>query len=296
MQVMQQMAQMMQQAQAAGPGAVTGPPAAAQINVWEDDPFSEENPTLDPRLAPTIAVAVPVNNHPLLQTRIVDPAVAPGRFAPGTAEFRFWVASEALARGINYWAPLLPAGTRWTTLNSPMPIGLVHGVRLNAFYRRDLGLRFFQQVVRGITVSSAESADVVCHELGHAILDAIRPQLFNAASLEAAAFHESFGDMSAILCRLQLPSLRQKVLSETGGRLNTNSRLSRVAEQLGWGIRQRLPDGRGPRQPEERGESVLLPGPGRRSRRRPRRPRSRPGPIPSPGSSPAPSWTAWPGC
>jgi hypothetical protein len=54
---------------------------------------------------------------------------------------------------------------------------------------------------------------------------------------EVAAFHESFGDMSAILTSLQLPSLRQAVLAETGGKLYRTSRLSRVAEQLGWALR-----------------------------------------------------------
>ena len=82
---------------------------------------------------------------------------------------------------------------------------------------------------------------MVCHELGHGILDAVRPELFNAASAETAAFHEAFGDMSAILSALQFPSLRQKVLDETGGKLNVNSRLSRLAEQLGWAIRQISP-------------------------------------------------------
>src|SRR5262249_13100445 len=88
---------------------------------------------------------------------------------------------------------------------------------------------------------SGESPDVVCHELGHAILDALKPQLFDAASTEVAAFHEAFGDMSAILSALQLPTERQKVLTETQGRLNVTSRLSRLAEQLGWGIRQLRP-------------------------------------------------------
>src|SRR5262249_18388012 len=87
-------------------------------------------------------------------------------------------------------------------------------------------------------IYSGESPDVVCHELGHAVLDALKPQLFNAASLETSAFHEAFGDMSAILCALQLPVMRARVLAETGGRLNVNSRLSRLAEQLGWGLRQ----------------------------------------------------------
>jgi len=46
--------------------------------------------------------------------------------------------------------------------------------------------------------------------------------------------------MSAMLCALQLPSMRQDVVAQTGG-LYRSSRLSRVAEQLGWAIRQRQP-------------------------------------------------------
>jgi hypothetical protein len=53
----------------------------------------------------------------------------------------------------------------------------------------------------------------VCHELGHALLDSFKPQLFDAASIEVAAFHESFGDMSAILSALQLPGVREGVLA-----------------------------------------------------------------------------------
>ena len=75
-----------------------------------------------------------------------------------------------------------------------------------------------------------ESPDIVCHEMGHAILDAIKPQLWGAASHEAAAFHESFGDMSAILSALQLQSLRSAILRDTGGHLYQSSRLSRLAE------------------------------------------------------------------
>src|SRR5262249_56216236 len=93
----------------------------------------------------------------------------------------------------------------------------------------------------GGTVFSSESPEFVCHELGHAVLDSLKPQLFDAASIEVAAFHESFGDTSAILSALQLPSLREGVLAETGGVLHRASRLSRLAEQLGWGIRPAVP-------------------------------------------------------
>ena len=48
--------------------------------------------------------------------------------------------------------------------------------------------------------------------------------------------------MSAILVALQLPTLRAAVLTETGGDLTRSSRLSRLAEQLGWAIRQFSPD------------------------------------------------------
>jgi hypothetical protein len=47
--------------------------------------------------------------------------------------------------------------------------------------------------------------------------------------------------MSAILSALQLPSVREGILAETGGVLRRASRLSRLAEQLGWAIRQSVP-------------------------------------------------------
>jgi hypothetical protein len=47
--------------------------------------------------------------------------------------------------------------------------------------------------------------------------------------------------MSALLSALQLPSLREGVLAETGGVLGRSSRLSRLAEQLAWAIRQSVP-------------------------------------------------------
>jgi hypothetical protein len=176
-----------------------------------------------------------------LRTSISDPQPPAGRYNPGTQEFRYWVAAEALARGISFWGSLLPSGTTWSTTN-PMQVTLIDaGAQLNANYTRMFGLRFYRQKVLNFDICSCESPDVVCHELGHAVLDALRPQLFNAANTETAAFHESFGDMSAILCALQVPAMRKLVISETGGRLNINSRLSRLAEQLGWGLRQITP-------------------------------------------------------
>lgn len=211
------------------------------IVAWEDDPAGsvlEKQPPMNApvrRARPDLdAQGFPVG---------VDGPVPPARdYDVGTKEFRYWALADALARGAAYWSACVPAGTTWQPDNGPRLIAFPDdGVDLNAYYDRH-GLHFFHGTVRDVTVYSQESPDVVCHELGHAVLDAIKPQLWDATSIEVASFHESFGDCSAILSNLQVPSLRDEVLAETGGRLATASRLSRLAESLGWAIRQLLPD------------------------------------------------------
>jgi hypothetical protein len=169
-------------------------------------------------------------------------APQPQRYNPGTPEFRYWTAAEALRRVADFWAPLLPAGTAWhSTVGARLRVHLDAGQDLNAYYDR-AGLDFFHDSAGRLIVYSGESPDVVCHEFGHAVLDALRPQLWNAATAEAAAFHESFGDMSALLAALQLQSVRERVLFDTQNRLYRSSQLSRLAEQLGWAIRLTHPD------------------------------------------------------
>lgn len=230
--------QLVQSATAGAPPPAEG--AAVAINTW-DDPFSEATSTPNPPLAALHQVNFIANTNPRLRTNIVDPPLPAQPYPANTPGFRYWVAAEALASGINFWSGLMPAGTTWSTSN-PMRVILVDATPdLNARYRRSSGLHFYRRDVANRTVYSGESPDVVRHELGHAVLDALRPQFFNVADAEAAAFHESFGDMSAILCALQDETTRRTVITETQGRLNVNSRLSRLAEQLGWGIRQISP-------------------------------------------------------
>jgi hypothetical protein len=180
------------------------------INAWEDDPGAGAQPSG----GQVIQRPVPVLRDQPLSIRIVHPASAPEAkpHPPGTAEFRYWTAAEALRRGADFWRALLP-GISWE-VGSILPVDLDFGVDLNAFYDRE-GLKFFHGTGAGRTVFSGESPDVVCHELGHALLDSFKPQLFDAASIEVAAFHESFGDMSAILSALQLPSVREGVLANS---------------------------------------------------------------------------------
>jgi hypothetical protein len=206
------------------------------IAAWENDPGSAANPDGGNQ----IQVEVPSLTATSLPVKIENPATAPKPqvYSQGTANFRYWTAVEALSRCSGLWSPLLP-GVSWQ-VGKILPVDLDHGEDLNAFYDR-VGLRFFHETVAGRKVFSGESPDVVCHEQGHAVLDSIKPELWDAAFLEAAAFHESFGDMSAILSALQLQSMRKNVLGQTGSHLYRSSDLSRLAEQLGWAIRQGHP-------------------------------------------------------
>lgn len=213
-------------------------PAAAVAALTWDDPFSEQVATADPPLATPVLVTVDANANPRLQVAILGQAQPPGQHAPGTPAFRYWVTAEALARGIAFWSSVMPQATTWSTHN-PMRIDLLAGDDLNARYFRSAGLRFYRGRSGSTDVYTAESADIVCHELGHAILDALKPELFEQGQIEAAAFHEAFGDISAILCGLQLKSFRQVLLAETSGSIQVNSRLSRLGEQLGWAIRRK---------------------------------------------------------
>jgi hypothetical protein len=220
--------------------AVTSAVGALQVSVWENDPFSQAVPTDPPVLAtPILRPAPAFSPTDPLPIKISTPPPKPaGQFSPGTPEFRYWTAAEALRRAGDFWNKI--AGiTKWfRSVGKILPVILDAGVDFNAFYDRH-ELEFFHGSVAGFgTVFSGESPDIVCHELGHAILDTLRPALFNAGFIEAAAFHESFGDMSAILSALQLQAVRLHVLAETHGYLSQSSSLSRLAEQLGFAIRK----------------------------------------------------------
>lgn len=216
-------------------------PAPAMVAAWDDDPF-ETIPEGLPTTSTPVNRPQPDLGPPNLPVGVVGNGPPPDVYKDDTEDFRYWALAEALARGAGYWSGVLPGHITWQPDNgSRLMAVLDEGANLNAFYDRN-GLHFFHGTVRGITVYSGISADIVCHELGHAVLDAVKPQLFDTASIEVAAFHESFGDCSAILSNLQLDSLRAKVLAETDGRAFTASQLSRLAESLGWAIRQLIPD------------------------------------------------------
>ena len=123
---------------------------------------------------------------------------------------------------------------RWAMVDT-LEVNTMAGIDANAYYDRQ-GLKFFYFVHNDQTVYTALSSDIVSHELGHALLDAIRPDLFSAAAMEAWAFHESFGDVNAILCALEHDQVVDYALQQTGGDLRKSNIVSRIAEQFGLAL------------------------------------------------------------
>lgn len=126
--------------------------------------------------------------------------------------------------------------TRWAATNN-LVIQPMAGKDFNAYYDRR-ALKFFYNTdpKTGNMVYTWESPDVVCHELGHAILDSLRPDLWNMQSLEIAAFHEAFGDIVSMMTALSHPAVVKLVINQTGGNLSQSNVVSKLAEQLGEAI------------------------------------------------------------
>jgi len=197
----------------------------APILAWQDDPESDLKPEKRPGATLTLAP---------LPLQIEGAQPKPAVYALGTPNFRYWAGADALHRAKEYWRHHLPDGGAWHD-GGTLSVNLDAGDDLNAYYDRK-SLSFFRGTVNGRAIYTGESPDIVCHEFGHAVLDSLRPDLWDATLDEVAAFHESFGDISAIVCSLQLPAVRAAVLKETGGRLWHTSTVSRIAEQFGRAV------------------------------------------------------------
>lgn len=116
-----------------------------------------------------------------------------------------------------------------------LDINTLAGNDLNAYYDRR-GLKFFYFTVPNKTIFTADSSDIVSHELGHALLDAIRPDFWNVSSLETWSFHEAFGDICALVNSMQHNVMLNNMLSETSNDISRSNATSRLAEEMGIAI------------------------------------------------------------
>src|SRR5262249_26338654 len=107
------------------PGGKRAPaPPAGTVSAWEDDP------------ATGVKITRPVPNlskRPLAFA-FPKPAPRPAIYPPGTPEFRYWTAAEALRRGADFWAARVPL-SQWE-VGPVLKVILDEGLDLNAYYDR----------------------------------------------------------------------------------------------------------------------------------------------------------------
>jgi hypothetical protein len=165
---------------------------------------------------------------------ILSGTVPQGNFAPGTPQFLFWQSREAAIAAVEAWEASSGPHTKWQGNRSKIPLLPDAGVDLNAFYNR-ASFSFFHETLGAQTFFSGESTDVVAHEVGHGLVDSIRPTFFSVNFLEVAAFHEAAGDCVAILTALNDLATRQKLLAVTTTLMKRNF-VESTAEQLSRAI------------------------------------------------------------
>ena len=109
----------------------------------------------------------------------------------------------------------------------------------NAYYDRGTGALhffYFEGRTTGKPVFTCLSHDIVTHELGHAILDGLKPYYNEVTSAATAGFHEYFGDAIALTSALD----HRKVIVEVAGRqdgvLSPGNVLANIGQQFGQGL------------------------------------------------------------
>jgi len=135
-----------------------------------------------------------------------------------------------LCHGINIFQPKTNL-SRWCAVDV-LNVDPLAGRQANAFYDRE-NLKFFYFTKQQNEIFTCLSSDIVSHELGHAILDAMRPDFFSVASMEIWSFHEAFGDVASMICTLKHELIVDYVLKETNGNLRQKNIVSKLAEEMG---------------------------------------------------------------
>ena len=158
---------------------------------------------------------------------------AGGLFEPGSVEFEAGQLFVVLTQTYAAWAELFGEDFAWKSGAAELPIFPRAGVELQAYYdQTSLRFQYGTDPKTNQTVYTCESSDIVAHECGHAVLDAHQPDYWHAVFPETGAFHESFGDMSALLVTLGDPAVRAAMHAETRGDLTKSNVATRFGEQL----------------------------------------------------------------
>ncbi len=122
----------------------------------------------------------------------------------------------------------------------PEPISVYPwaGIEPNAYYSRsERALRFFYFRPNGDEsapfIYTCRSFDIVSHEVGHAVLDSLRPGYLDSEHPQTGGLHESFGDLTTIFTMLAQMDQCETIIAESKGNLHAKTFFPVLAEQFG---------------------------------------------------------------
>lgn len=109
---------------------------------------------------------------------------------------------------------------------SPARVAILFGYAPSTASTRDT-------VPAGTLVFSCLSADIIAHEVTHALLDGISPALRDASNPDVLAFHEGFADIVALFEQFRIKELVRRQLARRRGNLTGDAGPDVMAGQLG---------------------------------------------------------------
>lgn len=161
--------------------------------------------------------------------------VYPQGHALATGSNVFGGTAQTIKRYNEEYSQLTGKTVEWAFGDKQLRVSPETGDWPNAFYARQAkGTHYFDHK----TTSTGDSGEVVSHETGHAILDAIRPGYLSGSGTETGAFHEAFGDILAILMTLENDKAVEAVVAQTeGGDLSSRRNMvSDMGEAFGKAV------------------------------------------------------------
>lgn len=185
-------------------------------------------PNLVKKMAAPISPAVP---------KFVVKDYAGGGFPRGSVQSQAANCYVTVANTLNFQNGLTDKPLNKWAGTSSLVVLPRKGQDLNAYYdRRSLSFFYFTHKSVGGSVFTADSSDIVAHELGHAILDSYRPDTWGAASLEVWSFHEAFADLTAMMNIMSHREMLAHAINQTNEDLRRPNVISNLAEHVGQAI------------------------------------------------------------
>ncbi len=190
--------------------------------------------------AGTYSLTLKGGDTPQVEKAKLTTALEPqdGKYVFDKEDPRFHAANSfsAVARTIKLFEEGTGHSISWSFKRDQIDVNADKGEMLNAYYQpSDGSMNFFHSLdpVTGKTIFSGDSGEVVSHETGHAILDSMRPNFLYNWRSDVKGFHESFGDMLALVMSVQDDRALAKVVEQTGGDMSKQNMAAALGEELG---------------------------------------------------------------